>query len=208
MDRKELIVGGAAVAAGGILSGAAKAAPRSVSTAFGGLDPHFNWVDASGAVSNQVAQIALNTVPYPLAEIAAAGGFLELRNLRERLLRFNDPEKIGYVYLLSSLTGKPIGYHTIKGKVTSTQSQMTETEQITGKDNSYGLTVASIGDDGSWGPEEGGDAGIFFFTTEGVMVETVMPWMYTDAPLPLDFGGPSLNPKGKPSSVSKFWKKR
>ncbi|HWE81429.1 MAG TPA: hypothetical protein VG265_07250 [Gaiellaceae bacterium] len=60
-------------------------------------------------------------------------------------------------------------------------------------------------DDGTWGMEEGGTGGVFFFTTGGVMIETVMPWMYSDAPLPLSV--PSLNPKSAPSSTSSFWKK-
>lgn len=59
-------------------------------------------------------------VPYPVAELKDS---LERRNLKERLLRQNDPDRVGYVYILSF--GKFIGYYTIKGKVSSTQSQMT-----------------------------------------------------------------------------------
>ena len=49
-----------------------------------------------------------------------------------------------------------------------------------------GCSVASIGDDGSFGPNEGGDRGVFFFTATGVMVETTLDWVYSDAPLQID----------------------
>lgn len=169
-----------------------------------GLDHKFKWEQASGSITNETAQMAMNDVQYPLAQIHQRGGFLERVNLRERLLRFNDPNKIGYVYILSSLSGKPVGYYTIKGKITSTDSQMTQTEQASRYGNGD-FVIAAPGDDGSWGQNEGGPQGIFFFTTTGVMVETVMPWLYSDAPLPLSV--PSLNPTKKPSNTSVFWKK-
>ena len=37
-------------------------------------------------------------VPYPLDAMRDS---IERRNLKERLLRFNKPDKIGYVYLLA-----------------------------------------------------------------------------------------------------------
>jgi hypothetical protein len=42
-----------------------------------------------------------------------------------------------------------------------------------------------MSDDGSYGPEEGGDAGVFFFTTSGVLVEWNGHWSYSDAPINL-----------------------
>lgn len=170
-----------------------------------GLDRNYDWPRNSGAVSNQVAQMAMQAVPYPLAQIKAAGGFLERQNLRERLLRFNNPSKLGYVYELSAL-GKYLGYFTIKGKISSTNSQLTETDQVTTWGGG-GYTLASVGDDGTWGPEELGPNGVFFFTTTGVMVETNNNIQYSDAPLQLP-GVPNLTPTRKPSSVSAFWKKK
>ncbi len=179
-------------------------ATASAAMAVSTLDPHYDYQNKQGAVSNQVAELAMTAVPYPLPQIQAKGGFLELRNLRERLLRFNDANKIGYVYLVS-LTGKPFGYYTIKGKISSTQSQMTVPVQGHNCCGGGTWTTPSVGDDGSFGEEEGGSQGVFFFTTTGVMIETDQPFVYSDAPLPLSV--PSLNPKKAPSTVSSFWKK-
>jgi hypothetical protein len=124
-------------------------------------------------------------VPYPVAELKDS---LERRNLRERLLRTNQPNKIGYVYLLS-FAGQPLGYYVIKGKVSSTDSQMTATDMVV--DGTRGsVTVPAPGDDGSYGKNE---PGIFFFTSEGSMVTTNLNYLYSDAPLPLNV--PKLNGK-------------
>lgn len=130
-------------------------------------------------------------VPYPADALKDS---LERRNLRERLLRTNNPSKLGYVYLLS-FSGQPLGYYTIKGKVSSTDSQMTTSALIrpcsAGGDNGSGncaVTVPAPGDDGSYGANE---QGIFFFTTEGAFVETSLHYVYSDQPLPLDV--PKLN---------------
>ncbi len=127
-------------------------------------------------------------VPYPADEMKDS---LERRNLRERLLRQNKPSAIGYVYLLSF--SKPLGYYTIKGKVSSTQSQMTTTDLIIDGCQRAGngecpVTVPAPGDDLSYGQSE---PGIFFFTTEGAMVTTDLDYMYSDQPIPFDV--PKLN---------------
>jgi outer membrane murein-binding lipoprotein Lpp len=113
------------------------------------------------AVVDTYSQRLSSAVPYPLAQMRDS---IERRNLRERLLRFNKPAKLGYVYLMSF--GKFLGYYTIRGKISSTESQMTVTD--------------SMGDDGSYGPNE---QGVFFFTTGGVMVQTNLDYVYSDAPL-------------------------
>lgn len=126
-------------------------------------------------------------VPYPADKLKDS---LERRNLRERLLRTNDPSKIGYVYLLSF--SKPLGYYVIKGKVSSTQSQMTTDQLLVDACNRSGedcpQAVNAPGDDGSYGANE---PGIFFFTTEGAMVTTDLDYMYSDQPIPFDV--PKLN---------------
>lgn len=135
-------------------------------------------------------------VPYPLAQMKDS---VERRNLRERLLRFNVPDKIGYVYILG-MAGNYVGYYTIKGKVSSTSSQMTADQQVI-HDCSGGCreVVNSMGDDGSYGPNE---PGVFFFTTNGVLVETSMDFIYSDSPLPVH--APSLTPtKGQPNLSSR-----
>ena len=119
-------------------------------------------------------------VPYPKDQLSNS---LERANLRERLLRTNKPDSLGYVYLMSF--GKIIGYYTVKGKVSSTQSQMT-TDQLVVRncDNGCSFTAVSApGDDGSYGPNE---QGIFFFTTSGQMVTTSLDYIWSDNPIAIE----------------------
>lgn len=115
----------------------------------------------------------------------AANESLECKNLREREKRNSQPSAIGYVYLYN-FDGTVKGYFTIKGKVSSTQSQMAPMDvlvdgcQRSGEDCPQSMEAA--GDDGSFGPNE---AGIFFFTTEGVMVTYSGEYVLSDAPLKL-----------------------
>lgn len=146
------------------------------------------WADQEH-VSDRLAQQQISAVPYPEAQMKDS---LERRNLRERLLRFNKPEKVGYLYVMSF--GKFVGYYIIKGKVSSTQSQMTNTSQTWDCGESCEQNAESIGDDGSFGPNEGGDAGVFFFTSNNVLVETTLDWVYSDAPLAIDV--PNLLSRG------------
>lgn len=122
-----------------------------------------------------------DAVPYPKEQLRDS---LERRNIRERLLRTNKAEAIGYVYLMSF--GKIIGYYVVKGKVTSTQSQMTTTDLVESC-NAYStacaVTVPAPGDDGSYGDNE---PGIFFFTQSGQMVTTSLDYIWSDNPLPID----------------------
>lgn len=126
-------------------------------------------------------------VPYPVDQLKDS---LERRNIRERLLRTNDPDKIGYVYLMNF--GKILGYYTIKGKVSSTQSQMTTSVLVERHGDAGGgnITYDAPGDDGSYGANEDG---IFFFTTEGAFITTSLDFMYSDQPVPFDV--PELNAK-------------
>jgi len=109
---------------------------------------------------------------------------LERRNLSRRLERFNDSEKISYIYLVSY--GKVMAFYTMKGKVSSVNSLLTSPDQIVGMDHSgetYTYLVISSPDlDGSYGSN--GDA-IFFFTTEDVYVEWRGEYMLADQPLQL-----------------------
>lgn len=154
----------------------------------------------SQAITGTYQQRLESAVPYPLDQMNDS---VERRNVRERLLRFNDPTKIGYVYLLNNV-GNVISYYTIVGKVSNPDSQLTTTQINIGcGKNQEGdcITNDSIGDDGSYGPNE---AGIYFFTTENVMVEWNGQWLYSDYPLTIKeqpiIGYDSAN--AKPSSVA------
>lgn len=140
-----------------------------------------SWFKSLEKQTDRIANQQLNSVPYPEAQMKDS---LERRNLRERLLRFNKPQKVGYLYLMSF--GKFVGYYVVKGKISSVQSQMTQTDQTWDCGDSCTAVVDSMGDDGSFGPNEGGDRGVFFFTSTGVLVETTLDWVYSDAPLTID----------------------
>jgi hypothetical protein len=123
--------------------------------------------------------------PYPGTELRDS---LERANLRERLLRENKPSQIRYIYLLGD-TGTYIGYYTIKGKVSSNQSQMQPQDDMAKPCGTCDrLVVDGPGDDGSYGEDAEGQ---FFFTTEGVMVSTDMRYIVSDAPLSVN--APKLN---------------
>lgn len=109
------------------------------------------------------------------------GESLECKNLAERERRMSLPNAIGYVYLYN-FDGSIKGYYTIKGKVSSTQSQRGSTDTVVDVCQSTEYCpeiVEAAGDDGSSGPNE---EGIFFFTTEGAMITYSGEYLYSDKP--------------------------
>ena len=54
----------------------------------------------SQATTEQYTESATKAVPYPLEEMKQ-GGWLERMNIRERLIRFSDPNKISYITLIT-----------------------------------------------------------------------------------------------------------
>jgi hypothetical protein len=109
---------------------------------------------------------------------------LERKNLVKRLERFNDENKVSYIYLIDY--GKIMAFYTMKGKVSSVNSLLTTPDQIVTTHvqmNKYQSHVIATPDlDGSYGSN--GDA-IFFFTTDDVYVEWSGRYMLCDQPLKL-----------------------
>lgn len=112
----------------------------------------------------------------------------ERKNLIGRLERFNSDDKISYIYLINY--GKVMAFYTVRGKVSSVNSLLTNPEQMI---NRYGYqceqgggldcyVVPSPDIDGSYGSN--GDA-IFFFTTDDTYVEWKGDYMLADQPLKL-----------------------
>jgi hypothetical protein len=153
-----------------------------VGLALGACNTNGNTSQAQGQKITETYSKKLSAAqPYPVSQMNDSA---ERSNLRERLLRLNNPAKIGYLYELAQ-NGQVIGYYTIKGKPSSTSSQLTPTQNIYDGGGSGGggnVATESMGDDGSYGPEE---QGIFFFTSSGVLVEWSGMWQYSDAPLHL-----------------------
>lgn len=139
---------------------------------------------ASQAVSGDQQKKYEAADPFPAS--ALKGRSLERKNIAERLVRYNDPNKISYIYLMAE-NGQVISYYTIKGKVSNAGSQLLPEDDILDPcSSSYCPTVVdSAGDDGSYGPDE---QSIFFFTTAGVMVE--WPGLYLLSDQPMDIKTP------------------
>lgn len=103
---------------------------------------------------------------------------LERENINKRTTLWNSENKVSYIYLISY--GKVMAFYTIKGKVSSVNSQITNPEQVIY--NRTGVTLPSPAEDGSYGTN--GDA-VFFFTTDGTYVEWNSEYMLADKPLKL-----------------------
>lgn len=139
--------------------------------------------EKSQNITEEYSQAAEKAVLYPLEEMKE-GGWLERMNLRERHIRYSDPNKISYIYLFSD-QGQLMANYTVKGKVSNTSSQMTIATQLVDSCGSGCKSLIGIEapmDDGTWGPSE--DA-IFFFTTDGVMIQWPGEYVLADAPLDL-----------------------
>lgn len=163
-----------------------------------------NSASKAQADNNDMAATTYNkfnsAVPYPYKN-GMPSDPLERKNLSKRLTQYNSKGNTNYVYIFAGYTDKVLGYYVISGKVSSTSSQMTSTQVNThcgyGGDHIV-CTNDAIGDDGSYGPNEGGQNGVFFFTTNGTLVETNQPWVVSSSPIKLYADAPQLDAKAKP----------
>lgn len=187
MNRRIIAVVAATLLAGGTLVGCTSSSATKVQTAQNNL---------SGTEATEFS----SAVPYPYAT-AAPTNPLERENLATRLKDYNSAGDTNYVYLLSPMAGTPIGYYVIRGKVSSTGSEMTSTQVNVncpnGTTSSPECTDDAIGDDGSYGLEEGGQSGVFFITTTGDLIETTLPWVVSSQPIKLYASVPQLDAPAK-----------
>jgi hypothetical protein len=133
---------------------------------------------ASDAMQDRMDKAAANILCGDKAES------LECKNLREKEKRNSDPNRIGYVYLYN-FDGSIKGYFVVKGKVSSTQSQMGAMDMVVDACPSSDYCpeiMEAAGDDGTYGPNEDG---IFFFLANGTMVTYSGEYILTDKPLEL-----------------------
>lgn len=92
---------------------------------------------------------------------------LERENIKRRIEFINQPDRIGYLYLLSE-NGQLIKEVQVLGKVSSLNSYLTPMEDVRNFGNG-GVAVTQAADlDGTYG--ENSD-GIFWFTADGVYQE-------------------------------------
>lgn len=143
-----------------------------------------NAVDNSSAKSEQahteVNQQNLNQM-QPAPRITWS---LERDNLIKRFKMMNDRSVVFYMYLFIEGQSQPIGYYQVN-KVSSVNSQLTNTNQIVDDPNAYGAgsggqVLPSPAEDGSYGTN--GD-GVFGFTPEDIYIEHNMKYVVSSVPL-------------------------
>jgi hypothetical protein len=149
-------------------------------------------------LSGAIGQMFGQAVPYPFASCDTNGCVqhppsdpLELKNLAFRLKEYNSAGSQNFVYVFT-FSGQVVGYYVIQGKVSSTGSQMTSTDVNVTCNSSSSCTNLAPGDDGSYGPDEGGQFGVFFRTAGGALVETDLPFLVSNAPIPTYANVPQL----------------
>lgn len=123
---------------------------------------------------------AQKAVPFPAGVVAKNP--TELMNVKEKLIRDSDPNRLSYVYLLS-MDGKVISHFVAKGKVSSSDSQMLpdyEFRDLCGSGCTQWEVVNAAGDDATYGNRE---PGIFFFTPEGMLVTWSGDYLQFDRPM-------------------------
>lgn len=106
--------------------------------------------------------------------------FAEKVQLKRYYEEVDDPNRTGYVYLLNY--GKIMAEYTVKGKVSSLNSSFTAPEQYRDCGQSCGVTIPLAEPDGSYGEYPNG---IFFWTTDGVLIEWSGDYQYSTQRLEL-----------------------
>lgn len=107
---------------------------------------------------------------------------LERDNLIKRFKLQNDRSVMFYMYIFVEGVSQPIGYYQVN-KVSSVNSQLTNTEQVISVNDHGGYTSAvlpSPAEDGSYGTN--GDA-VFGFTPEEIYIEHNMHYVVATVPL-------------------------
>ena len=101
---------------------------------------------------------------------------------KKRLEREENPNTVRYVYLMSF--GQIVGYYVIQGGVYDAGTQLAPEQEIICRYSSDSCqAVDSARDNGTYG---GDDGGVFFFTSDGTLVETSLDYIQSDNPLPVD----------------------
>jgi hypothetical protein len=111
---------------------------------------------------------------------------LERDNLIKRFKLQNDRTVMFYMYIFVEGIGEPVGYYQVN-KVSSVNSQLTNSEQIVNNRGGASYILPSPAEDGSYGTN--GDA-VFGFTPQEIYIEHNMK--YVVSTVPLAFKNPRL----------------
>ncbi len=116
----------------------------------------------------------LNTQPPPHLTWS-----LERDNLIKRFKLMNDRSIMFYMYVFIEGVADPIGYYQVN-KVSSVNSQLTNTQQVVESGATGITTLPSPAEDGSYGTN---GEGIFGFTPEEIYIEHNMKYIVSTVPL-------------------------
>jgi hypothetical protein len=107
--------------------------------------------------------------------IGSDGLTIEQRNVRDRVLKDNEPGSIKHLYIISAYSGQTIIYSTVRGKVTSSGKRLTPSVISATKDRIDGFAIdiggethytkEVLGDDGTYG---GSVEYLFWFDAKGI----------------------------------------
>lgn len=107
--------------------------------------------------------------------IGSDGLTIEQRNVRDRVLKDNEPGSIKHLYIISAYSGQTIIYSTVRGKVTSSGKRLTPSTISQTKDKIDGFAIdiggethytkEVLGDDGTYG---GSVEYLFWFDAKGI----------------------------------------
>lgn len=119
-------------------------------------------------------QAQLNTKQPP----PAISWSLERDNLIKRFKLQNDRAVQFYMYVFIEGVADPVGYYQVN-KVSSVDSQLTNTEQLVYNGHDYSV-LPSPAEDGSYGTN---GQGVFGFTPEDIYIEHNMKYIVSTVPL-------------------------
>lgn len=124
------------------------------------------------------------------AHAAQAFNFSAGNSERDNIVRrgnlVSQPDLVGYVLLLS-MTGQPIAYYTVHGKITSSGKRLEAVDDAhcDVRINDFiqcGTVTDAPSYDGTFGPS---DQYVYFWTTNGQYIQWTGPYIYSDQPLEL-----------------------
>lgn len=114
----------------------------------------------------------------------------ELHQLADYMLEMSKPGTIGYVVIYPPAMGQTTRHFKVKGKVLPCDAQLTPDQHQIRDGYAYGgsyyhdmPTVDQANDMGSYGGKAGNEKCVFFYTTDGVMVQTNNEYDYTSMPM-------------------------
>lgn len=146
-------------------------------------------IKPSGSEVARASQHKMENTAVQSVEIPSVSYFQERRTIANWSKRWDRPNIPTYVYLLSF--GKILGYYVADGKPASTRSYLFPEERVTAD----GAVIGTPDIDGTYGDN---NAGIRFFTAEGVAVEWAgdgASYLYSDAPIDFGYDVPRLRVK-------------